>query len=236
MASSGGVNRAHDPSRTEKTVFAALHLVSVVLCLWLLLGGWQSLGSWAGWPLALSDPLRGALLLGCTLLYFGRHLVTLFVLLTRKVGFSEVIGLAAFIAMFEVVFLLLGAGAFRDSPVPFGSLDAIAIALVLIGSGLNTWSELQRKWWKQDPAHQGRCFTGGLFAWSMHINYFGDTVLFTGWALLTHSLPALAVPAFMAVSFVVFHIPALDTYLARCYGAEFEAYAQRTRKFIPFVY
>ncbi|MCK7615638.1 methyltransferase family protein [Roseibium sediminicola] len=236
MAPSGGVNRQHAGSRPEKIVFAGLHVASVVLCGWLLFGGWQRLGTWFGFDLALADVPRGLVLLGCALLYFGRHLLTLFVLLARKVAFSEVIGLSVFLAVFEVGFLLLGAGAFRQEAVPFGMLDGVAVVFVLTGSFLNSWSELQRKWWKRDPAHRGHCYTGGLFAWSMHVNYFGDTVLFTGWALLAHSLVALAVPAFMAASFVFFHIPALDAYLAGRYGAEFEAYAARTRKFVPFVY
>ncbi|WP_422374053.1 methyltransferase family protein [Roseibium sp.] len=236
MSKSGGVSRTHGRSIAEKTLFAGLHLTSVALCAWLLFGGWQSLGDVIGPALSLADPERGLLLLACALLYFGRHLVTLFVLLTRKVALSEVIGLSAFIAVFEIGFLLLGAGALRDSPVPLGWLDGVAIGLVLAGSYLNTWSELQRKWWKQDPVHRGRCYTGGLFGWSMHINYFGDTVLFTGWAMLTQSLFAFSVPAFMAMSFVFFHIPALDAYLAERYGSDFDAYAARTRKFIPFLY
>jgi len=236
MAKSGGVSREHAGSWLEKAVFAGLHLASIGLCAWLLLGGWQEFGSLTGLSLELADPVRGALLLSCAVLYFARHLLTLFVLLSRKVTYSEVFGLTVFMAVFEVGFLLLGAGAFRDTAVPLDMQDLAAAGLVLAGSYLNSWSELQRKWWKQDPAHRGRCYTGGLFRWSMHINYFGDTVLFTGWALLTHSLVALAVPGFMALSFIFFHIPALDAYLAHRYGAEFEAYAARTRKFVPFVY
>lgn len=236
MAKSGGVSREHAGSDREKIVFAGLHLAIFCLCAWLLFGGWQAAGRGAGLSLTLSDMPRGLVLLACAGLYFARHLVTLFALLTRKVAMSEVVGLAVFIAVFEIGFLLLGAGAFRDTAIPLGALDVAAVGLVLAGSYLNTWSELQRKWWKRDPSHRGRCYTGGLFKWSMHINYFGDTVLFTGWALLTHSLVALAVPGFMAASFVFFHIPALDAYLAERYGREFEAYAARTRKFIPLVY
>ena len=70
----------------------------------------------------------------------------------------------------------------------------------------------------------------------MHVNYFGDTVLFTGFALLTTSPWALLVPAVMTVGFVFLHIPMLDRYLATRYGEAFEAWARRTKKFVPFVY
>ena len=70
----------------------------------------------------------------------------------------------------------------------------------------------------------------------MHINYFGDTVLFIGWCMLTASLWALALPALMGASFIFYHIPGLDAYLAERYGAEFEEYAAETKKFVPFLY
>jgi protein-S-isoprenylcysteine O-methyltransferase Ste14 len=35
---------------------------------------------------------------------------------------------------------------------------------------------------------------------------------------------------------VFLNVPALDRYLAERYGEEFQAYAARTKKLIPFVY
>ena len=56
-------------------------------------------------------------------LHFLRHLVTLFVLLQRKVELSEGLGLTAFIALFEIGFLLLGAGLLSGEATPFGLWD-----------------------------------------------------------------------------------------------------------------
>ncbi|MGR3760943.1 methyltransferase family protein [Roseobacteraceae bacterium NS-SX3] len=224
MPDTGGVSRDHAPSLAPKIAFAALHALIIAVCGWLAFGA------------KLPDPARAALLFGCAVLYFARHLLTLFVLLKRRVAYSEALGLAAFMAVFEIGFLLLGGGALRGTAQPFGALDAVALGLVLLGSALNSGSELQRWAWKRRPGSTGHCYTGGLFAHSMHINYFGDTVLFTGWAMLTHSALAFAVPLFMAAGFVFYHIPALDAYLAERYGAEFRAYAARTAKFIPYVY
>ena len=220
----GGVDRAHDRSVATKLIFAALHGGIVGLCLWL------------AFALEWTDPVRAKLLAGCAVLYFLRHLITLFVLLKRKVEMSEALGLSAFMALFEIGFLLLGAGIVRDTAVPFGGMDMLSLGLIAFGSYLNTGSELQRMIWKKRPESKGRCYTGGLFKHSMHINYFGDMVLFTGWALLTTSWLAFAVPLFMTVSFVFFHIPGLDAYLSQRYGSEFDAYAAKTAKLIPFVY
>ena len=222
--STGGVDRAHDRSVASKLVFAAVHATIVGLCLWL------------AFTLDWTDPARAKLLAGCVVLYFMRHLITLFVLLKRKVELTEALGLSAFMALFEIGFLLLGAGILRDTAVPFAGMDMVALGLVALGSYLNTGSELQRKVWKKRPEAKGRCYTGGLFKHAMHINYFGDMVLFTGWALLTTSWVDFAVPLFMTAGFIFFHIPGLDAYLSKRYGAEFDAYAAKTAKLIPFVY
>ena len=233
----GGVSRTHDPSFAQKLAFAFGHLIIVLFCGWLVLGnGWETTGQLFGKDWSLADPARAKVLLGCAFIYLIRHVITLFYLLERKVEWSEAIGLIIFIAFFEIGLVLLGGGAFRDYPVDFNYLDIIALVLYLFGSYLNTASETQRKWWKADPANKGHCYTDGLFRYSMHINYFGDTVLFTGWCLFTHNLWVMAFPLFIGLSFVFYHIPALDAYLADRYGEEFKTYSEKTKKFIPFIY
>lgn len=224
MAEAGGVDRRHANSHTEKVTFAVLHAGALAVAGWIAFG-------WA-----LPDGPRAKLLFAVAGLYFARHMVTLFVLLKRRVGYDEALGLAGFMLLFEAGFVLLGGGILRAEAIPFGWLDAVALGLVLSGSVLNTGSELQRWAWKRDPANRGHCYTEGMFAWSQHINYFGDTVLFTGWALLTASLWALLLPVLIGLSFVFYHIPALDAYLADRYGDEFRAYAVRTARFVPFLY
>lgn len=232
-----GVDRTHGRSLGQKTVFWAGHLVLVLTCAWLALwGGTHSLGEAFGRDWALVDPVRARVLLACAALYWLRHGITLFHLLQRRVDWAEVAGLLPFFGLIEIGLLAVGGGAFRENPLPMGWLDGVALALVPLGSWLNSGSEIQRRRWKADPANKGHCHTGGLFRYSMHINYFGDTVMFTGWALLSGSLWTLLLPAAMAGMFVFYHIPGLDAYLAERYGSEFTAYAQRTKKFIPFVY
>ena len=225
MPNSAGLDRTHDQSLTSKLIFAGLHGSIVAICLWLAFGQFD-------WP----DQTRARVLALCALLYWFRHLVTLFVLLKRRISLSEALGLSAFMALFEIGALLLGAGIVSGDAAPLGAMDGLGVALILMGSCLNTGSELQRWHWKKQPGSKGHCYTGGLFAYSMHINYFGDAVLFCGWAILTASVFAWSIPIFMIVSFVFFHIPTLDAYLAERYGAEFKAYAEKTAKFVPFIY
>jgi len=70
----------------------------------------------------------------------------------------------------------------------------------------------------------------------MHINYFGDSVLYVGLALITLELVCLFVSIGIIVNFIVLQIPMLDKHLSKKYGDEFEEYAKQTKKFIPFVY
>ena len=237
MAQSGGVSRNHHSSKLPKLVFWILHLLVIAVCVWIVYSdGLVIFGTWLDQNWHLSDLMRAELLFGCAVVYFLRHGITLFYLLERQVGWSEVFGLVAFMALFEIGFLLVGGGAFRSEVKGLGLLDGVAIFLFFSGSWLNTWSEVQRKLWKHDPVNKGKCYTDGLFHLSMHINYFGDVVLFTGWSILTQNILILILPVFMALMFAFVHIPALDAYLARRYGIAFEKYAQKTKRFVPYVW
>ena len=117
-----------------------------------------------------------------------------------------------------------------------GIVELIGILLFVSGSYINTQSEYSRHVWKLKAENRGRLYTKGLFRLSMHINYFGDIVLFTGIALVTHRLSMLVIPLIMALNFVLFIIPALDRYLEKKYKDEFKDYAKKTRKLIPLIY
>ena len=233
----GGVSRSHAKSTKEKWTFIVLHFSIILFAIWLVLfGGLSTLGTLVSQEWSFSDPTRATVLLAVSALYFLRHILTLFYLLTRKVAWGEVFGLITFMALFEIGLLLIAGGSFRDHSIAFGWLDIIALMLILIGSYLNSFSELERKWWKQDSLNKGRVYTKGLFSHSMHINFFGDVVLFIGWTLLTYNFWTFVLPLFMALMFIFFHIPALDEYLRGRYGKEFVVYEQKTKKLIPFVY
>ena len=78
--------------------------------------------------------------------------------------------------------------------------------------------------------------SGGLWAYSMHINYFGESVMLTGMTIVTATWWMAWFPLFIICSFIFGHIPALDEYLEDRYGQQFVDYAASTKKFCPFVY
>lgn len=237
MADKNGVDRSHGTSKPQKAVFWGLHFAIVLFCTWLVLGpGTGTLSSLTGLSLDFTDPTRARILLACAGVYFFRHGITLFYLLKRRVEWGEALGLTAFFALFEIGLLLVGGGVFRDGPLALSGVDMIALVLYVSGSYLNSASEIQRKRWKEEPSNKGHCYTGGLFRFSMHINYFGDVLLFTGWCLFAAAWWTLALPLLMLLMFMYVHIPPLDAYLAQRYGEEFEAYRSKTRRMIPFVW
>ncbi len=216
-----------------KALLTAAHLAAVAAAAWLLVGGglgWVS----ARTPLALipGEAVRRWLLAGAAAVYFLRVCVTSFHLIRRRMDWSEAVTIAVWVWIIHPVLALLGG----SNAAAAGWGVAAGVVLYAAGSFLNTGSEMLRHRWKRDPGHKGRLYTGGLFAWSMHINYFGDVVLFTGYALVAGRAWAFAIPALMAALFLFVNIPMLDRYLAERYADEFPAYARRTKKFVPFVY
>lgn len=172
------------------------------------------------------------IVLAAALIYFIRVCFTTLFLLRRRMGWPEAITIVVWVGIIHVGFAILT----LSTQQPLDSLDLTSGALYLLGSYLNTGSEYERYRGKQIPENQGHPYTEGLFRYSMHINYFGDTLLFTGYALLTRHLLAFIVPLLMAGIFVFGNIPMLDRYLHERYGEEFSDYARRTKKFIPFLY
>lgn len=192
---------------------------------------WMS-NSWLDPYKIYGDYTRRVILMICLTIYFLRLLFTVFVFLKRKMGWVETILISGL--MFFALYSFARVGG--NSYLPLNTLDYLGILLFLYGSYINTTSEYTRYVWKKKVENKGRLYTEGLFKYSMHINYFGDVLLFCGFALITQSFSLLIIPLVMALNFVFFIIPRLDKYLAKKYCEEFKEYADKTKKFIPMVY
>lgn len=227
------IYRQKSPSTLPKSVLALLHGSVVLGVAWLLFGGGLAvLAEKLGLIESLAAPLRRALLLGASAVYFLRTLGTTFVFLKRRMGWAEICTIALFIGAVHLVFAFLGG----RQTAPVGLVEVVGTLLFVVGSYLNSGSEYQRYCWKQQPQHAGQLYTEGLFRYAMHINYFGDVLLFAGWALLTGYLVLLVVPLLMSLGFAFLHIPTLDGYLAERYGDAFRDYSARTKKLVPLIY
>ena len=175
---------------------------------------------------------RQVALLACAGIYTVRAAHTLFVLVKRKIPWWEAAWGGSLIGIVLFVFLREG----LRTPEPVDVVDALGLALYLMGSYVGTASEYSRHIWKNRPENSGHMYTEGLFRYSRHINYFGDLLVFGGLAFLTRQLWTGIVPLVMGLNFALVIIPAHDAYLAMRYGSEFEEYAKRVPKLVPLLY
>jgi protein-S-isoprenylcysteine O-methyltransferase Ste14 len=212
-------------SIAPKVAMTSWYLMCVAGALWLAFAATNE-GDRVG------SPDRQVALLACALIYVARAGTTLFVFVKRKIPWWEAAWGGGLIGLALLFFLREG---FR-APQPLGFVDLTGAFLYLTGSYVGTASEYSRYVWKGRPESHGHLYTEGLFRYCRHINYFGDLLLFCGCAILTRQLWTGIVPLAMGLNFVLVVIPAHDAYLAMRYGGEFDDYARRTRKLVPFLY
>jgi protein-S-isoprenylcysteine O-methyltransferase Ste14 len=178
------------------------------------------------------DLVRNILILSCMGIYFFRLLFTLFIFFQRKLYWGEAIVIAN-IMPWVFPYIAYKSGDYSGT---IGWMEIMGILLFLTGSFLNTASEYFRFSWKQKKENTGHLYTGGLFQYARHINYFGDIVLFGGLAIVAHQIQLLIIPISMAIVFVVILIPLKESYLKHKYGNEYISYAANTKMLIPLIF
>ena len=116
-------------------------------------------------------------------------------------------------------------------------LDALAGMLWLLGFGIETVADWQLARFKSDPTNQGALLTEGLWRYSRHPNYFGETVqwwAFYGFAIMAGAWYTLFSPLLMTFLILrVSGIPILERDLSDAKPG-YEEYVRRTPAFIPW--
>lgn len=221
------------PSIPQKLTVIAIELALIALSAWLMFGpGEQLAANLFGFAPAGEPPLRRWIVLAFSLIILMRMSFMMFVLMKRTMPWSETASVPLAFALYYVGFALL----VLPSRAPLDALDIVAIALFILGCYLNTASEWQRHLFKADPDNKGRLYTGGLFNLSMHVNFFGDIVWVTAYALIARNPWGALIPVFLTGFFAFYNVPMLDRHLAARYGNAFETYAKSTKRLIPFVW
>ena len=222
----------YDSSFWNKAVLSSCILVTIFATLWLMFADHVTSDTLLKQYQLTGDLVRRILIASCLIIYFVRLQVTVWIFQKRKWTWLETIAITVLMSFVLYAFAKVGG----NNKQVVGVVEVIGILLYLSGSYINTHSEYYRHVWKLKEENRRRLYTKGLFSLSMHINYFGDIVLFTGLALVTHSLSMLVIPLIMAVNFVFNIIPSLDRYLEKKYKDEFRDYSKKTKKFIPLIY
>ena len=128
--------------------------------------------------------------------------------------------------------------AFAAAPTPLGPLDLIGAAIALLGILVEAVADYQLTRFGRDPANRGRVLETGLWAWSRHPNYFGDTVVWWGVFVLclvaSHAWWTVIGPVVMTYFLMrVSGVPMLERKMADR-RPEYADYIRRTSTFVPW--
>lgn len=206
----------------RKTTKAKIFLLTIQI-IYLMIVYWLILGNFDNFMISNIN-----IMISIT---FLRLNAMIFFWLPRGISFKEAVGNGLAFGLYYLGFPILAI---------FGEINIgmiiIGWLLFIIGSALNTTSELLRKPFKDDPNNKGKLYTGGLFKYAIHINYFGDVLWVTGLALTTCNWWSLFIPIFLISLFIFSYIPNADKYLQHHYGKAFSDYQKNTKELIPFVW
>lgn len=229
----------------------ALRDVSIVDAWW---GpGFAALASVAAWTSGSIDA-RGTMLLACVWLWglrlgvyllwrnHGRGEDPRYAAMRRRHGgrfawrsLFTVFGLQGLLQWFVALPLLV---ALLDPGTrALGALDAAGAAGFAIGLGFETVGDLQLARFRADPRHRGEVMDRGLWRYTRHPNYFGDSVAWWGLFAIACSTPhgpfAIASPLLMTFLLLrVSGVALLERSLLRT-RPKYRDYVETTSAFLP---
>ncbi len=128
--------------------------------------------------------------------------------------------------------------ALNAPPAPFSGLDLLATLLWLVGFAFQAGGDWQLARFKADPSNRGRVLQSGLWAWTRHPNYFGESLMWWGLFVfgLAHPLGWLGMIGplyatwFMSVGSAA---AMLDRHMLRT-KPDYADYVRRVPGFCPF--
>lgn len=216
----------------QKIIITLIELALIYISYNIMFGGGEALiTSLFNWELVIEIPTRRWVILIFSIIILLRMAFMMFYLLKRKLPWSECFTVPAAFALYYVGFAIL----VLPNEAALGAWDWLAMALFLLGCHLNTASEYQRHKFKLKPENKGKLYTKGLFAHSMHINYFGDILWIIAYTIIAGHIIGIIIPIMITAFFAFFNIPMLDNYLRNRYP-EFIKYEAKTKKLIPFIW
>jgi steroid 5-alpha reductase family enzyme len=126
----------------------------------------------------------------------------------------------------------------HDNPPNLTALDFLGLGLWLIGFGFEAVSDLQLRGFLKDPGNRGKVMDRGLWRFSRHPNYFGDSLVWWGIFLVAAATPMGWVTVFSPLLMTFFlmkvsGVPMLEEALAERRKG-YREYMRRTSPFFPW--
>ena len=217
----------------QKSTIHLLEILILIVSWWILFkGGGDWVEKHLHIPNASGNSDRRIIIFAFNIIIFLRLAYMMIVLLKRKIPWEESVSVPFAFAVYFIGFPLFVLPVSKS----IDGLDYFAIVLFITGCVLNSGGEILRDRWKKKPANKGKIYTGGFFKFSRHINYFGDILWVTAYALITRNWYSLTIPIFLFSFLAFYNAPKLDKYLKDKYGTDYVDYAKRTKMLIPFIY
>jgi steroid 5-alpha reductase family enzyme len=122
---------------------------------------------------------------------------------------------------------------------PAGTIGAPAVVGVVIwiaGFVFESVGDSQLKRFRKDPANRGRIMTHGLWRFTRHPNYFGESLMWWGLATLGVSVPGgwIGLVSPIVLTSLLTRVSGIPLLEKKYRGnPEFEEYARRTNAFVP---
>lgn len=127
-------------------------------------------------------------------------------------------------------------GAIAGEPRAIGALDAIGVALWLVGFAFESVGDWQLARFKANPANAGQVMDRGLWRYTRHPNYFGDFCVWWGFyaiALAAGAWWSIVGPVIMSVLLLrVSGVALLERHIGKRRPGYAE-YVRRTNAFFP---
>jgi steroid 5-alpha reductase family enzyme len=120
-----------------------------------------------------------------------------------------------------------------------GVVHVAGLILFLAGLAFEATGDAQLARFKRDSANRGKVCDVGLWSWTRHPNYFGEFLIWMGFALLSFTPNLLGIPGLICAGTLLYlvtkvtGIPLTEQQLVKSKGAAYEAYQARVPAFWP---
>ncbi len=128
-------------------------------------------------------------------------------------------------------------GQFASEPAQLGVLAWIGTAFALTGIAFESIGDAQLRRFRSDPATKGKVLETGLWRFTRHPNYFGDTLTWWGiWLVAAESTPGIwsfAGPLILTILLTKWSgVPLLEHGMSKT-RPDYADYVRRTSAFFP---